>query len=176
MHSRAGPVRRREHCFGGDEYSAAACRASFEQLAKQHVWQTPTLAFRAEVATIGTPAARIPGCRQVFTICISCDRGQRYCSAACRDAVRRQRRREADRRCQQSDRGREARRCRQRRYRERHAARVTDQGCEPTTAPAPSQRPLIGHCRICGQFRRWIDPCPPIPRRWWTHGPRRPSG
>ena len=46
-----------KHCSGGDEYNGAACRPTFEQLARRHVWQTPTLAFWAEVATIGTPAS-----------------------------------------------------------------------------------------------------------------------
>ncbi len=117
-----------------------------------------------------------PDCHAVFTICISCDRGQRYCSAACRDTVRRQRRREADGRYQRSDRGREAHRCRQRRYRQRHTARVTDQGCQTITLPPPTAQSPIGHCRICGQFSRWTAPFPPIPRRWWTRRSRRPSG
>jgi len=85
-----------------------------------------------------------PECRAVFTICISCDRGQRYCSAACRDAVRRQARREADRRYQGSERGRQAHHCRQRRYRQRQAtARVTDQACRPFTAASAPTRPQL---------------------------------
>ena len=53
-------------CSGGDEYRGDACRATFEQLAKRHVWQTPTLAFWAEVATIGTSASRIDPSRIVY--------------------------------------------------------------------------------------------------------------
>jgi imidazolonepropionase-like amidohydrolase len=55
-----------EHCSGGDGYSGAACRATFEKLASRHVWQTPTLAFWAEVATIGTPASRIDPSRTAY--------------------------------------------------------------------------------------------------------------
>jgi hypothetical protein len=42
--------------------------------------------------------------RALFTICVSCDRGQRYCSPECRSEVRRQRH-DANCRYQQSDEG-----------------------------------------------------------------------
>jgi len=44
-------------------------------------------------------------CRAVFTICICCDRGQRYCSPKCHSEVRRRQRRETNRRYQQSEPG-----------------------------------------------------------------------
>jgi hypothetical protein len=68
------------------------------------------------------------GCRALFTICASCDRGQRYCSPACRAGVRCRQRHDASLRYQQSKQGREAHgRCQQR-YREGTAgAPVTDQ-------------------------------------------------
>src|ERR1017187_2166237 len=62
-----------------------------------------------------------PECRAVFAVCANCDRGQRYCSPSCRETVRRGQRRAADRRYQQSERGRQFHRRRQCRYRERQA-------------------------------------------------------
>ncbi len=48
-----------EQCSGRDEYRPESCRERFEELARRHVWQTPTLAFWTEVATIGTAASRV---------------------------------------------------------------------------------------------------------------------
>ena len=69
------------------------------------------------------------GCGAVFWICCHCDRGHRYCGERCRQKKRRQQRRDANRRHQQSPEGRLDHRDRQRAYRERcrHRARVTDQ-------------------------------------------------
>src|ERR1017187_10316688 len=88
-----------------------------------------------------------PECRAVFAVCANCDRGQRYCSPFCRETVRRGQRRAADRRYQQSERGRQFHRRRQCRYRERQApAPVTDQGCQkinsPTTSASSGHPPL----------------------------------
>ena len=58
-------------------------------------------------------------CHAVFWICPHCDRGQRYCSAFCRVPARRQQRRCANRRHQQSPEGRLDHRDRQREYRHR---------------------------------------------------------
>jgi hypothetical protein len=102
-----------------------------------------------------------PECRSVFTICVSCDRGQRYCGPACRSAVRRRQRRDANHRYQQSEQGREVHRRCQRRYREGATqAPVTDQTPTPITSPAPRSR----CCTICGRQSLWIDPFPTIPR------------
>ena len=70
------------------------------------------------------------GCHAVFWICPHCDRGQRYCSPPCRIQARRQQRRSANRRHQQSPEGREDHRDRQREYRRRRRiwTSVTDQG------------------------------------------------
>src|ERR1035438_5907018 len=88
-----------------------------------------------------------PECRAVFAVCANCHRGQRYCSPSCRETVRRGQRRAADRRYQQSERGRQFHRRRQCRYRERQApAPVTDQGCQkinsPTTSASSGHPPL----------------------------------
>jgi hypothetical protein len=75
-------------------------------------------------------------CRAVFTICVSCDRGQRYCSLKCRSEVRRRQRHDANRRYQQSELGRDSHRRCQQRYRERAPQPpVTDQGIEPIPTP-----------------------------------------
>jgi len=118
-----------------------------------------------------------PECRASFTICISCDRGQRYCSASCRDAARRRQRRAADKRYQSGQRGRQTHRCRQQRYRERHAtAPVTDQGCKPPMPANPAPSVPVLQCRICGRSSRWINPFPAIPRRWrWVTLSGRPN-
>ncbi len=77
-------------------------------------------------------------CGAPFWICQSCYRGQRYCCERCRLKNRRQQRREANRRHQQSPEGRLDHRDRQRAYRLRRArARVTD---HTRTAPSSSAR------------------------------------
>ena len=127
------------------------------------------------------------GCRAVFWICEHCDRGQRYCSSACRTESRLKQRRRANRRHQHSPEGRLDHRDRQREYRRR--ARVTDQGSlaitfpalsrsEGTTAtaactsssasfkqPRPEQRlvPFL-RCIVCGRSGRFVDPFPATSR------------
>ncbi len=125
----------------------------------------------------------------VFFLCAHCDRGQRYCSSRCREKSRRLQRREANRRHQQSAEGRLDHRDRQRAYRRRSKARVTDQSSlrpspcanltvpparEPVeAAPAPDRLPSPGVsrlagpaawvvCHICGCRGRWIDPFPEV--------------
>jgi len=122
----------------------------------------------------------------VFYLCRHCDRGQRYCSSRCREKSRRLQRREANRRYAQSlgDEGRLDHRQRQREYRQRLKARVTDQSSLPSSpcvnltvrptparveAPAvvefrPSSREAIRAgwvvCQICSRRGRWINPFP----------------
>ena len=79
-------------------------------------------------------------CGVVFFVCIRCDRGQRYCSDACREAARRRQTRAANSRYQRSETGKQAHRLRQRAYRKRTLERrATYQG--HTSAPP---RPLWG--------------------------------
>jgi hypothetical protein len=132
-------------------------------------------------------------CRAMFFLCSHCDRGQRYCSLACRRQARLCQHRLSNRRYQQSPEGRLDHRDRQQQYRERRCrARVTDQGslldacsasssCGAVEASSPdAQKPAAAAafprwpenrlglrlcCRVCGRVGRFIDQFPPIPRR-----------
>ena len=124
----------------------------------------------------------------MFYLCPHCDRGQRYCSSRCREKSRRLQRREANRRYHQSL-GREGRidhRQRQREYRQRLKARVTDQSslaaspCVNLTAhpvlpslePPPAVDFSLGVeaeyaasgvvCQFCGRRGRWVNPFPEV--------------
>ena len=120
-------------------------------------------------------------CGAVFYLCRRCDRGQRYCSPRCREKALRLQRRQANRRHQQSPEGRDDHRDRQREYRQRFQARVTDKSSprpsacgnlpaslpeEPGKAiPAPDLLPAETRstprwvvCQICGCRGRWINP------------------
>ena len=104
-------------------------------------------------------------CAAMFTICASCYRGQRYCSPKCRASVRRQQRKQANRRYQESENGRTAHRACQQRYRERTTQElVTDQGIQTITTPVSSTTSTRSKCAICGRYSRWIDPFPILPR------------
>jgi len=131
---------------------------------------------------------QFPPCSAVFYLCRHCDRGQRYCSSRCREKSRRLQRREANRRYEQSlgPEGRLDHCQRQREYRQRLKARVTDQSSLPSSpcvsltvrpAPArveaaavvefrPSSRKAIRAgwvvCQICGRRGRWVNPFPEV--------------
>lgn len=82
---------------------------------------------------------RARDCGARFFLCRACDRGQRYCSAACRRRARTLQRRAARQRHQRSPAGRLDHRDRQRAYRRRLAVR-RHTGSEvppPHTATAP---------------------------------------
>ena len=117
-------------------------------------------------------------CRRVFYICCHCYRGQCYCSSRCREEARRLQRRQANRHHQQTPWGRDDHRDRQREYRSRLKAGVTDQSSlrpspranliappalQPVEAPPPSEsQPSPGTelsvswvvCQICGRRGR----------------------
>src|ERR1035437_7382870 len=129
-------------------------------------------------------------CNVLFFICSHCDRGQRYCGAACSTTARQRQRRAANRRHQTSPEGRLDHRDRQRQYRRRRAqARVTDQGSHSIISPAISNggeeiteiaatvtatAPAIGirtatgfwlRCCYCGRSGRFVNPFPGSPKR-----------
>ena len=106
------------------------------------------------------------GCGVLFYICRSCYRGQRYCGGPCRQMARCAQRRMANRRHQQSDDGRLDHRDRQRAYRQRRRARVTDQGSAPafdsgSIAPQPDPTGRNARrrvcCIVCGRRGRLIE-------------------
>lgn len=118
----------------------------------------------------------------MFYLCRHCDRGQRYCSARCREKALRLQRRQANRRYQQSPEGRADHRDRQREYRRRLKVRVTDKSslrslpCANLVAPSASKAFEVGSaldsepfrgaeltagwvvCQICGRRGRWVNP------------------
>ena len=102
---------------------------------------------------------RCRACGAIFCICRQCDRGQYYCSLACRQRARQQQRRAANRRYQRTARGRQTHRIRQRNYRLRRTAlRVTDHGSPSIIRPSAARSLNIGHCAVCHRYSRWIDP------------------
>ena len=132
-----------------------------------------------------------PPCGAVFYLCPHCDRGQRYCTSHCREKSRRLQRRAANRRYHESlgSEGRLDHCQRQREYRQRLKARVTDQSslqaspcvnltlppaAEPVEAPPEPQRGLAPGafrlagppggvvCQICGRWGLWINPFPEV--------------
>lgn len=131
------------------------------------------IAIGAQELPMELAPPRMFGCTrcqtQVF-ICSDCDRGQIYCGTACSRTARAQHHREADRRYQQSRKGRFTHAARARRYRRRQKAahNVTDQG-SPGVGPdgslpagpavLPEQRPRTPppattaacfRCSFCG--------------------------
>ena len=108
-------------------------------------------------------------CGALFFICRSCYRGQRYCSEPCRQITRREQRRAANRRHQQSPEGRLDHADRQREYRLRLARRVTDQrsaeeSTSGTISPSDPIEPRPGRlaprrvcCIVCGRRGRFIE-------------------
>jgi hypothetical protein len=53
-------------CSGGDTYQPEPCRPLWEKLARQGIWQTPTLLAMSEIATIGTSSSSIPADQFVY--------------------------------------------------------------------------------------------------------------
>jgi hypothetical protein len=146
------------------------------------------MAFQGEVV-LRQRVCRGNRCHAVFWVCEHCDRGQRYCSPACRAAARVQQRRRANGRHQRTPEGRQDHRDRQREYRRRQCQlRVTDPSSASIISPArlvcgnvaatpraglgipdalgrrPHPSVLVLRCVICGRSGYWVDPFPRIPR------------
>ena len=112
-------------------------------------------------------------CRAVFSICVHCDRGQRYCSDACRVAAQRQQRAKANARYQSSSSGKQVHRDCQRRYRSRKREEpVTDAASNlvtrttPDPPPVARLRPVNPRCVVCGTPKYWTDTSARIPGEW----------
>ena len=83
------------------------------------------------------------GCGVMFYICRSCYRGQVYCGDECRRRMRRQQKRRANRKHQDSPEGRLDHRDRQRAYRERcRLRRVTDHTSAGRARSGKIKKPL----------------------------------
>lgn len=134
----------------------------------------------ADAAVFRQRVCHFPPCGGVFYLCPPCDRGQRYCSGRCGLKARRLQLRQANRRHQQTPEGRDDHRDRQREYRQRLKACVTDQGsaapsvcaknetmCSASSAPDldgqwPAHRVAYDLaewvvCQICGCRGHWIN-------------------
>lgn len=82
------------------------------------------------------PSSRLFYCALCYTqcvICSSCDYGQIYCSPDCSRSARQKSCNEAEKRYQQTPKGKSNHALRQQRYRERQSKIVTDHTCQ--TAP-----------------------------------------
>jgi len=128
--------------------------------------------------TLRQRLCRANDCGALFFICCHCDRGHAYCSERCRQKTRRQQRREANRRHQQSAEGQLDHRDRQRLYRQRRKQPtqppddilVTDHGSKETVEYASISGPhsavplfLAGlvSCRVCGRLGLLVNPFEP---------------
>ena len=80
-------------------------------------------------------------CGHQVKICRRCDRGNRFCSATCRDSFRRQSVREAGARYQRTERGAARNAERQRLFREREKISVTHQ-CDAAPSRTPETQAL----------------------------------
>jgi hypothetical protein len=99
-------------------------------------------------------------CRSAVIICSHCDRGQRYCSAACSHQARTCSQRAASKRYQDSRKGRHAHARRQGQWRARQQM-VTHQGSPPTpcadvlppdeTAALQASANQTCKCHFCGR-------------------------
>jgi hypothetical protein len=125
----------------------------------------------AEGSSLRMRSCHGPGCGAPFFVCIRCDRGQRYCSDACRKAARRRQTRAANSRYQCSEADKLAHRSRQKAYRERRSrCRVTYQGITSVITPHPGRSIIPPTCSRCGHQTVWVNPFAPLPYRL-----RRPS-
>ncbi len=101
-------------------------------------------------------------CLEVFVICHSCYRGQKYCSVPCRSTFKRQRRNEASRRYQDSDVGRRRHTLRQNalRLRQRNVTHPSSQTSleivEQNAVKPPRVRGEFQRCCICRTIIRFL--------------------
>jgi hypothetical protein len=99
-------------------------------------------------------------CQSQAVICSHCDRGNIYCGSRCSQHTRVQNHRIANQKYQKTLRGRQNHAERQRRYRQRQAKKVTDQGSphlppndllpvEPSEGRPWQTEPIL--CHFCGE-------------------------
>jgi integrase len=150
---------------------ATSSRRRRSHLSDHPLWRIVVRVAGSMTADRSTEGLRVrrcfdPTCNALFTICASCDRGQRYCSAGCRKRVRQQQLRASGRRYQASAAGRHKHSQRQQSYRQRRCRpRVTHQGPGLITTPSQTQPASLSRCAVCDHENRWINPFDGLPRR-----------
>lgn len=102
-----------------------------------------------------------PGCGVRFQYCEHCWRGHKYCSQVCSREGRRRNRLSADKKYSLTPKGRENRRLRQKKFRERKKSRasVTDHSPVPQSPPLSCTLNLtvnLQRCSLCGVFIRIV--------------------
>ena len=101
-------------------------------------------------------------CLEVFVICHSCYRGQKYCSILCRSTAQGQRRKEASRKYQASEAGRRRHSLRQNalRLRKRNvthpSSHPSPEIVEKNAVKPPRVRGDFRHCCICKKIIRFL--------------------
>jgi hypothetical protein len=123
------PLQRRPAQPSSHRGSMASMREVLERAAVRMLQNVATTreAYRSECSDGICRLFLCSRCRVQVLVCRRCDRGQIYCFGACAQEARRERRREARRRYQATDRGRAMHADRNRRYRARRRC-VTDHG------------------------------------------------
>ncbi len=120
-------------------------------------------------------------CREIFHICRCCYRGQAYCSGLCRILRKRQKHRQAQRRCRQTPKGKKAHREAENRRRQKLAGRKTEINMDDATSTVRLRwfitMAIFAHllcskmksgfekprCRFCGVCGQVVDRFPPRP-------------
>lgn len=121
-----------------------------------------------------------PECDAAFCLCCACDRGHRYCGAACRRAARGRAQQRARRKYARSERGRRKNRERQRRFRQRHSGyrQQISRKRNGSLFSSPAKCALL---RVCRRFPHPTAPPvaslrpDPASRSFWTTRERRTS-
>jgi hypothetical protein len=100
-----------------------------------------------------------PFCDQMFEICQSCWRGQKYCRQACSHEARKRCRRIAEKKYANTAKGRECRRRRQKNFRSRRilGVQVTDQGSQTIPVKIQHKPKAANTCCHCHKHIRLLS-------------------
>ena len=121
-------------------------RSCHSQAAFVYGYETAAMLVHQAAEPFRLRFCRASGCGARFFLCRACERGQRYCCAACRTQARTQQLRAARQRHQRSDEGRLDHRDRQRTYRRRLAQRPPAAVTPPLpTPPTPLKENVTDH-------------------------------
>jgi hypothetical protein len=173
------PLQRRPAQPSSHRGSMASMREVLERAAVRMLQNVATTreAYRSECSDGICRLFLCSRCRVQVLVCRRCDRGQIYCFGACAQEARRERRREARRRYQATDRGRAMHADRNRRYRARRRC-VTDHGPLVTRSerrlptvntassdPPRGSAPHLGLCHRCSRSASALVRLSALPRR-----------